>query len=650
MTVVGALFCALAIGFLWGFNIGTVGPFVEVVFEGRSLQDWVASEIVDAEESSQTLASEIEDLRKQRAALDEDQRASIDNEILVRETRYQAELSALQARRWIQPYVNQYSPSSPFQTLILVVLVLIVGTLIKDVLLIISNLMCGRLSHLGTLRLRTLFYRRTLRMDLVSFSQTGSSELISRFTYDMQLVSQGLQTLFGRALREPLKMVCCFAGAAFICWRLLFFSLLVAPLVGFLIGRLSKSIKRANRRAMEEMAQIYDKLSETIGAIKAVKAFTMERHERRRFLDSSKKFYRKAMRIALYDSLVRPATELLGIFTISLAILAGAYLVLNQETHLFGIQMSDRPLSISALLMFFALLAGASDPARKLSDMITRLQRAAAAADRIYEMLDREPAIKNPVRPVYPPRHQKDIVFEDVHFAYPDGEPVLRGVNLTIPFNETVAIVGPNGCGKSTLANLILRFYDPLSGAVRLDGVNLRDMRINHLRKQIGVVTQETLLFNDTVEANIRYGLQSATRDEVIAAAKQAHAHSFIEEKLDDGYQTIVGENANRLSGGQRQRISLARAMLRDPSILLLDEATSQVDLESEQVINRILADFVTNRTSIIITHRLSILDLADRIIVMDAGRIADIGTRQELAKRCDLFRRLCQIPMRASA
>ena len=229
-------------------------------------------------------------------------------------------------------------------------------------------------------------------------------------------------------------------------------------------------------------------------------------------------------------------------------------------------------------------------------------------------------------------------------FEYQPGTRVLDDVTLRIPFGETIAIVGPNGCGKSTLANLIPRFADPIEGQIRLDGVPLTDLRLRELRGQIGLVTQEPLLFDDTVFNNIRYGRPRAGRDEVIEAAKRAHAHHFIESELTDGYETVVGTLGGRLSGGQRQRIALARAILRDPAILILDEATSQIDLESEQAIQEVLEEFTRGRTTVIITHRMAILSLAHRIVAMQAGQIVDVGTHQEMINRCALYRRLHQI------
>ena len=384
-------------------------------------------------------------------------------------------------------------------------------------------------------------------------------------------------------------------------------------------------------------------MEETFSGLKVIKAFTNEAHERSRFYRASKNLYGRSMRIAFYNSLVSPLTETAGVAMMLAAVLAGGYLVLNQQTHLFGIRISNEPLTHGSMTLFYGFLAGASDPVRRLSNMFNGLQRAAAAADHLYELLDRQTQVADPSVPASLPARLGRIQFRDVSFAYGAGEPVLRNVSLDVQPGETVAVVGPNGSGKSTLMNLVPRFFDPSHGSIAIDGVDLRNVRIRDLRSRLGIVTQETLLFDESVANNIRYGSPLADDKQVISAARRAHADRFIMDKLDAGYDTIVGPGGKRLSGGQCQRIALARAILRDPDVLILDEATSQVDVKSEQHIHDALADFTRGRTALMITHRHSTLALADRIVVMNHGEIVDVGSFNQLQARCELFRRLTQ-------
>jgi subfamily B ATP-binding cassette protein MsbA len=649
-TLLASVFSALAVAALWVVNIGGIYPIVEVIFHDQSLQEWVNQQIKDTDKNTAAFEEKIAGLQAELATAVDAEKLRLESQIAAVEHRRDNEQAAADRYRWWKPYIDDYLPNDPFQTLFVIMMVLLAGTILKDIALVFDSVLVDRLTNLCVLDLRKKFFRRTLRMDLASFGEAGTSELMSRFTNDTDAVGGGVQVVLGKVVREPLKMLGCFIGAAWICWRLLFFSLLLAPVMGYLVGRLAKSLKRANRRALEQTSTFYGILAETFGGIKVVKAFTMERYERRRFHLNIKEAFKKSMKISWYDSMVNPLTEMMGISAICSAVLAGAYLVLRHETDLLGIKMSDRPLSMGALLVFYGFLVGAIDPARKLSEVFGRLQRASAAADRIFQTMDRETRVVDPPHAALLPRHHQDIVLKDVSFHYTPDQKVLDGINLRIEFGETIAIVGPNGCGKTTLASLIPRFFDPVQGTVQLDGVNLRDVKLTDLRRQIGIVTQETLLFDDTVLANIRYGTPHATREQIIAAAQQAHAHRFIEQKLERGYETVVGPQGNRLSGGQRQRIALARAILRDPAILILDEATSQIDLESEQLIQMTLEQFVRNRTAIIITHRLSTLDLADRIVVMQAGRILDVGRHDELMGRCDFYQRLYQIQFKESA
>lgn len=649
-TLLGVIFTSLAVGVLWGANIGAVYPFVEVVFEGQTLQEWIDGDIADSATRTDELLAKSATLRESLPTLSVDeQRLTLAN-INYIEKDLEAERRATEWYRWLQPFVHAYLPATPFKTLLLIVGALIIGTALKDACLVANLVLVERLVQLAAFDLRKLFFRQTLRLDLASFNDSRNSELLSHFTYDMNGVVLGLDTLFGKALREPLKMTACLIGASFISWRLLVISLMISPPALFMMQRLSKSIKRANRRAMEEMSQLYNTLTETFAGIQTVKAFTMEGFERNRFHLSAKEFYRKSLKIVFYNSLTKPITEILGIGVISLALVAGAYLVLNQETHLLGIRICDTPMSLGKLFLFYGLLAGVSDPARKLSEVFATIQTGVAACERIFPVLDREPTIAEPETPKTTTKPHRQLVFDGIEFHYKADQPVLKGVDLTINFGETVAIVGPNGCGKSTLINMLPRFYDPIRGSIRFDGVDLREMRLRDIRQRVGLVTQQTHLFDDTVLNNIRYGSPNATDEEAIEAAKKAHAHRFIIDKLDDGYDTHVGQGGSRLSGGQRQRIALARAILRDPEVLILDEATSQIDIESEQLIHQALEEFVRGRTAIMITHRLSTLTLADRVVVMDAGKIVDVGTHTELLKRCSLYSRLHDIHFKQSA
>ena len=645
-----SVICSLVVGAMWGANIGALYPVIEVVFREKSLGGYLDEEIAERKEVIAQLDDDVRLMELQLLAAGDEQQRTIERDLRRKSDRRKTEAYFRDLAIWLQPNVHQYLPADAFNTLIVIVGFLLAGTAIKNVFLGANIVLVQQLTELAMFRLRKQFFRRTLRLDLGSFNDRHSAELISRFTNDMGRLAGGLNSLLGNSIREPFKLLACIIGASLVCWRLLLLSMVIVPLAVLLIRLVAKSIKRANRRAMEEMQKIYGMLDDTFGGIKAVKAFTMERVERRRFHQVSKQYMRRVVRISTYIALAKPVGELMGIGIFCLSLLVGAYLALSGETHIGWLKISEMPLSIGVLTLFYGFLIGMNDPMNKLANVYSEIQAAGAAADRVYDMLDRRTKLQtNKERTALPPRIQR-LTFRDVNFQYTNDVPVLHGVNLDIRFGETIAIVGPNGCGKSTLLNLIPRFYDPTEGQVLVDDIDVRKVSLRELRQRIGLVTQETVLFHGTILDNIRYGAPHAPDSDVIEAARQAHAHGFITDDLEEGYQTPVGQRGVRLSGGQRQRIALARAILRDPQILLLDEATSQVDLESEQLVHRVLEQFAQHRTTILITHRVATLDLADRIVVMEEGRIADVGTHAELMARCELFQRLHHIQFRTSA
>jgi ABC-type multidrug transport system fused ATPase/permease subunit len=373
----------------------------------------------------------------------------------------------------------------------------------------------------------------------------------------------------------------------------------------------------------------------------------MEGHERRRFFLETRSLYRKSVRVAMIDALSDPVLEMLALLTVSIALLAGSYLVLRQSLFLelgfFRLQLASQPMRIEDLLTLYTFLAGVSDPIRKLSNVHSKIQRAAAASDRICALMDRQPEVKDRPAAVHLKRHRAAVELEQVWFGYNQRDPVLRGVDLRVEHGEVIALVGPNGCGKSTLLNLIPRFWDVHNGAVRIDGHDVRDVQLRSLRAQVGFVTQETILFEATVAENIAYGSPRSTREQIEEAARRAYAHSFI-AGLPKGYDTVLGERGSSLSGGQRQRIALARAMLRDPSILILDEATSAVDIQDEALIRRAIEEFARGRTTFLITHNLGSLQFADRIVLLNEGRVEAVGTEADLRRTSPLYRRLYEI------
>ena len=644
-SLIGVLFTSLAIALLWGANISVLYPIVEVVFKGESVPEYADRRVEEIDrdlvELSQTInelsaalstTSEMADAEKRKLSIRRS--AAVDLKLATEKSR--------DTLLWAKPAIDQYAPSTAYQTLLVILGVLIIATVLKLVALGVNMMLVQYAAERAAVDLRSDFFRKALHLDLDWFGENGSADLTARLTNDVALVSSGLTVLMGKMIREPLKMFVCLGGAAYWCWRLLLMVMIVTPVVAFVMHYLSKAIRRASRRAMEEMSQLYGMLNGSFSGIRVVKAFSTHSSERARFKRGVLGYYRKSMKMAFYNALARSSSELLGMTTVSLAILAGGYLVLNGKMHLFGIRMSNQPLSFSEVLLFFSFLIGASDPARKLADVWSSLQRGIAASRRVYEIIDAPIRVCDPEKAVNVARPHSRIEFRNVAYQYTAGPQVLRGVDLTIRHGETTAVVGPNGSGKSTLISLLCRFDDPQSGQVLLDDTPVDQMRTRDLRRRIALVTQRTVLFDDTIENNIRYGTPGADSHAVARAAKLAFADEFIRRKTPQGYDTLLGVDGMRLSGGQMQRIALARAFLRDPDVLILDEATSQIDVESEQLIHKALAKFLVDRTGLMITHRPNSLVMADRIVVIESGKVSDSGRHDQLVARNSFYQSLC--------
>ncbi len=644
-----SIVCALLAAFLWSLNISAIGPVLELLGERRSLQESAqvkAKEIQEHINAWQNERDPIDERRKElesapASALRDKQLRDATNHIAKLEGRISWATTKLYWYRIAEWYLARFLPTDPFLTLAWVIVAVVAAVAVKGVFEFFQEMLVGSVVNLSLFDLRNRFYRNAIHLDVAQFGEEGTHELMARFTNDMELLGQGLKTLYGKVVAEPLRAIACVIFACFISWQLTLLFLVLVPIAIFILSRVGRMMKRATRRLLERVSNIYKILQETFQGIRVVKAFTMEPHERRRFFSATKDYYHKATWVVNLEAATGPVIELLGVAAIAGALLAGSYLVLRGETHLWGMRMSDQPLKYVALLLLYGQLAAIADPVRKLSSVYTRIQSGAAAADRIFSFLDLRPRVQVNTHGARLERHSERIEFRDICFSYEPGRPILSHIQLEVPFGEIVALVGKNGCGKTTLLSLLPRFYDPDHGSVLVDGHDVRHVHLRSLRQQIGVVTQETVLFDESIYNNIKYGSpRGVGPEDVEAAAKKAFAHDFI-VKLAHGYQTRIGEAGGKLSGGQRQRIALARAILRDPRILILDEFTSQSDPESEALIHRALKEFMRDRTTFVITHRLNTLEIANRIVVVDQGHIAAVGSHAELVRSCGVYQRL---------
>jgi subfamily B ATP-binding cassette protein MsbA len=640
--------CAVIAAALWSLNLTAIYPLLKILGGEKSLQEWADGQITATQKKVDEYSAELREKEHEDKEIEslpdgpykDKQQRDLTSSMAHIEGKLNTERWWLYCYQIEKVYLNRFLPTDPFETLAWIFAVVVISVAVKGFFEFWQESLVGSIVNLSLFDLRNRLYRNVIHLDVNNFSEEGTHELMARFTNDMELLGAGNKTLFGKVVAEPLKAVGCVVVACCISWRLTLMFLVLVPVAVFILARVGRLMKRATRRLLERMSNIYKILQESFQGVRVVKAFTMEPYERRRFRLATKDYYRKAMLVVNIDALASPVIELLGVAAVAMALLAGAYLVLNHTRKLGPLTMTNQPMDAESLLTLYAFLAAIADPVRKLSSVYTRLQSGAAAADRIFAFMDRQPRVRRNSASGRTVRHAASIEFRDVCFSYEPGNPILTNIHLNFRFGETIALVGKNGCGKTTLLGLIPRFYDADHGSIVVDGCDVRTLNLRSLRKQIGIVTQETILFDDTIYNNIAYGNRRARREDVEAAAQKAFAHDFISQ-LPAGYDTRVGEAGAKLSGGQKQRLALARAILRDPTILILDEFTSQCDAESEALIHRTLRDFVRDRTTFVITHRLNTLEIADRIVVLDRGRIEAIGTHQELIATCSVYQRL---------
>lgn len=499
---------------------------------------------------------------------------------------------------------------------------------IRAIFQFIQEYLVGTAIWQAIMDLRMANYKVVLKLPTTFFSEKGVSDATSRFVQDTNELARGLNTLLGKTMVEPAKAVGAFVLAMLASWELTLLMTVAAPAVYYIIRRFGKKMHKASRKALEGWSGLLAVLNETLQGIRVVKAYTMEGAERKRFFRVSRDILVQQNRMERLDAATGPTVEMLGVVAGTGAAIIAAWMVFNYHM--------DRDLFLTWMVAGFALF----DPARKLAKVSMRFESADAAAARIFELQDTPQEVVVKDAPALA-RHGKTIEFRNLTFRYPNaGFDALRDINLTVKAGQTVAIVGPNGCGKTTLLSLVPRLIDPTAGAVLIDGQDVSQVSMRSLRRQIGLVTQDTVIFHATVAENISYGLRRAKREDVIAAAKKAFVDEFVAE-MPDGYDTMVGEYGATLSGGQKQRIAIARAILRDPSILIFDEAMSQVDAHSEKRIHEAMHGFVHGRTGLMIAHRFRTVMEADGIAVMNEGRIIDFGSHGELLERCKLYRHL---------
>jgi subfamily B ATP-binding cassette protein MsbA len=523
------------------------------------------------------------------------------------------------------------------EVLIKICFLILMAFLLKNFFAYMQGYFMAFVEYASMKDLRDDAYKHLHKLPIGYFKSERVGNLISRFTNDVNIIQLSISTTFSNLIKEPLTIIVFLGIAISISWQLSLFAFVIVPIASLIIAWIGNKLKKQTIILQTKLADITSILQETISGVKIVKAFGMERFENNRFMNETKSYFKLVLKTVRTRNLSSPITEILSVIIGVVIIYYGGILVLVDGT-----------LNASQFLGFLFAIFQMMPPIKELGSVNNRIQEASAAADRIFEITDIEPHIKNIPNATELKDFKNEIVFENVSFKYEDSDvKVLDNLNIRVKRGEIIALVGPSGGGKSTLADLIPRFYDPTEGKILLDGHNIREVTIESLRAKMGIVTQETFLFNTNIAENIAYGLTDYPMEKIIEAAKTANAHNFISE-MPNGYNTMIGERGVKLSGGQRQRLTIARALLKNPEIMIFDEATSALDNESEILVQEAIERLMLNRTTFVIAHRLSTIRNATNILVLDKGRIIQQGTHDNLiAEEKGLYKKLYEMQFR---
>ena len=519
--------------------------------------------------------------------------------------------------------------STAIESLKVLCYTLIGSFLIKNLFLYIKNISLTYIQFNLIKKLRAQLYTHLQNMSLSFFDKRQTGELSSIVINDVSNMRVAFGTSFHKLFVEPINIIVFISLLFIINLKLALLSIVIVPLTGVVVVIIGKSIRRRSKRTAEKIARIMGMMSENLNSIRIVKSFAMEAFETVRFKKEQERHYALDLRQARLRLVSSPITEMIGAFIAVILLWIGGHDVLVSGD-----------MNSEDFIRFILILFSVLQPIRSLSNVGINLQKGFASAERVFEVLDTVPPITSKPNAITISDVKNDIVFKNVTFNYDGTESILKDISFMMKKGTVTALVGASGAGKSTVADLIPRFYDVASGAIEIDGTDIRDLNIKSMRKMMGIVSQETILFNDSIGANIKYGLQSVTDDQLYEAAKNANAYDFIIDQ-PNGFDTIIGEKGVRLSGGQRQRIAIARAILKNPSILILDEATSSLDTESEFLVQKAIDNLMEDRTVLVIAHRLTTVENADTIVVMKDGKIADSGSHKDLLEKDGVYTRL---------